>query len=78
MKRVKLVLVAIGILTILGGIFAFKAKKLAISYCRLRSPGVCTITYLNTSFEITTTGNLYCTFEHGDQCLQKAVTFVQP
>ncbi|KAA2239746.1 hypothetical protein F0L74_26500 [Chitinophaga agrisoli] len=78
MKRAKLMLALIGIMAVLGGIFAFKANRLAISYCRIGSPGVCTTVYLNTSFVNTTAGNTYCTFNRIAPCAQKVVTFIQP
>jgi hypothetical protein len=78
MKRAKMALMAMGVAAVVSSALAIKANRLAISYCRIGTPGVCTTIFLNTSFVPTNRGNTYCTFNHGSRCTQKVITFVQP
>ena len=78
MKRPTFLLTLIGVVAILASMLAFKANHLAVSFCRVGSPGGCTTVYLNTSFVVTTTGSTYCTLNPIAPCVQRVVTFVQP
>lgn len=75
MKRARFLLAAIAVMAIVGGLLAFRASRLSVSFCRMGHPGVCTTLYLNSSFIPTTTGTTYCTWALGAPCTQR-VTFV--
>jgi hypothetical protein len=73
MRKAKLILSGIALFAVVGGSFAFKAHRGISSYCRIAAqPGVCTTTYVNTSFSTTTIPTFgvttYCTLIPGAQC----------
>lgn len=78
MKRAKILLTAIGVFTIIGGALAFKAYRGVSTFCRVGGPGICTRSYINTSFITTNSGSLYCTFNSAEACTARATLFQWP
>jgi hypothetical protein len=77
MKRVKIMLTAITILTVVGGALAFKAKNSNV-FCGIKG-GIkgtsdCPLK-IQTTFSTTTVGSLYCTV-NGATCDTRAVTSI--
>jgi hypothetical protein len=73
MRKAKLILSGVALFAVVGGAFAFKAHRGVTSFCRVAAqPGVCTTTYINTSFSLSTTTTIgpttYCTFSPTAQC----------
>jgi hypothetical protein len=70
MKRVKIMLTAIAILTVVGGSLAFKARSFNI-WCGVKGAICGTVKCplkLQTTFAATTVGSLYCTDFSGNTC----------
>lgn len=80
MKTARILLIAIGILSIIAGAFAFKVHRGAIAYCRstANGAGACTTTLFNFSCIPTFNGTVYCTTVPGAPCTLTASLIIAP
>jgi hypothetical protein len=74
MRKAKIVLTTIAIFAVVGGALAFKAKRNVTTFCRLGSPGVCTLTYEDATYNNAVNLATYCTIIEANGCFQTAVT----
>lgn len=78
MKKAKIILIAIIFWGLMGGTLAYETNRSVVAYCRLGSPGPCTLTYYGNSFTNTMSGTLYCTLLPAVLCTIKVEPFMNP